>query len=316
MDQSQRTLHFAAAGLKSQLIDIAPEADEPESKRYNLLTKGDDLLDNNQRELEDGTKQRNRAFQDRLDEVWKSTAGYEGVLKVEAREAGETILNIKDRYQKAIDEFDSLLQTEIAAAFDKIDNDLIPVQEKRRDVVEAGVDVFVNETVPANIERQSGEVSRSLKKAYEAFNIEQQKERNRETKFVNSCNDYIQHTAQRFADEHAMMTANLYTLEDDVLENERRAARMHYRRHDLAVRDIKKIRKVVAAERKTRGVEDADLLDTVIETQQLLQQTVIEHFGAASEGSDNLPEPPRMGKLESRMELANSRRGSRAGADV
>jgi len=314
MDDSRRTLHFAAAGLKSQLIDIAPDADEPESKRYGVLTKGDDLLDNNQRELEDGTKARNRAFQDRLDEVWKSTAGYEGVLKVEAREAGETILDIKERYQRAIDEFDSLLQTEIATAFDNIDNNLIRAQEQRRDLVVAGVDVFVKETVPANIERQSGEVSRSLKKAYEAFNIEQQKERNRETKFVNNCNEYIQHTAQRFADEHAMMTANLYTLEDDVLENERRAARMHYRRHDLAVRDVKKIRKVVTGERKMRTEEDADLLDTVIETQQLLQQTVIEHFGAASEGG-GLPEPPRMTKLEGRLDIVNSRRGSRAGAD-
>ena len=31
---------------------------------------------------------------------------------------------------------------------------------------------------------------------------------------------------------------------------------------------------------KKRGIEDADLLDTVIETQGLLQKTVIEHFGA------------------------------------
>jgi hypothetical protein len=69
---------------------------------------------------------------------------------------------------------------------------------------------------------------------------------------------------------------------------------------------------VVATERKIRAVEDADLLDTVIETQQLLQQTVLMHFGASSE-NDNLPEPPKMDKLEQRMEIANSRRGSRVG---
>jgi hypothetical protein len=310
--ESSRTLHFAAAGMKSQQIGIAPEADEPESNRYGLLTSGDDLLDKNQKELEVGTKERNRAFQDRLDDVWKSTAGYEAILKVEAKEATETILDIKEKYQKAIDDFDILLQKEINEAFDKIDNEMIPVQEKRRDVIEAGVDVFVKETVPANIERQSGEVSRRLKKAYEAFDIEQQKERNRETKFVNNANDYIQNTAQRFADELAMMTANLYTLEDDVIENERRASRMHYRRHDLAVIDIKKIRKVVARERNFRAKEDADLLDTVIETQQLLQQTVLEHFGASGESDGDLPEPPKLDKLEARMEVAASRRGSRA----
>lgn len=307
-----RSLHFTTAGLRSQVIGIAPDAEEPLSKRYNILNEGDDLLDSRQRELEESTKARNRSFQDRLDDVWKSTAGYEGILKVEAKEATETILDLKDKYQRAIDDFDALLEKEITDAFDKIDNEMIPVQEKRRDVIEEGVNVFVNETVPANIERQSGEVSRRLKKAYEAFDIEQQKERNRETKFVNNANHYIQHTAQCFADELAMMTASLYNLEDDVIENERRAARVHYRRHDLAVRDIRDIRKVVREERKIRAVEDADLLDTVIETQQLLQHTVIEHFGASAEGGGDLPEPPQLDRLNARMEVANSRRGSRA----
>jgi len=312
--ESMRTLHFTTPGLKSQLIAIAPDAEEPLSKRYDVLTKGDDLLDARQRELEQSTIERNRGFQDRLDEVWKSTMGYEGILKVEAKEAAESILDMKDKYSKVLVAFDVQLQDEIAAAFDKVDNELLPVQTKRRDVIEEGVDIFVNDTVPANIERQSGEVSRRLKKAYEAFDIEQQKERNRETKFVNNCNAYIQDTAQKFADELATMTANLYTLEDDVIENERRAARAHYRRHDVAVVDINSIRKVVRKEKKIRGVEDADLLDTVIETQQLLQKTVIEHFGASSEGSEGgpMPEPPKMDKLNARMEGVMSRRGSKA----
>jgi len=309
--ESLRTLHFTTPGLKSQLIGIAPEAEEPLSKRYGILTQGDDLLDSRQKELEESTKARNKGFQDRLDEVWKSTMGYEGILKVEAKEAAESILDIKDKYQRVLASFDKQLQDEISAAFDKLDNELLPMQAKRRDVIEEGVDVFVKETVPANIERQSGEVSRRLKKAYEAFDIEQQKERNRETKFVNNCNAYIQNTAQCFADELAMMTASLYNLEDDVIESERRAARIHYRRHDLAVLDINKIRKVVRKEKKIRAVEDADLLDTVIETQQLLQKTVIEHFGASSEGTA-LPEPPKMGRLNARMEGVMSRRGSNA----
>ena len=79
--KSSRTLHFTAPGMKSQHIDIAPESDEPLSKRYDILTSGDDLLDANQHVLEDGTKARNRAFQDRLDEVWSSTAGYEVSFK-------------------------------------------------------------------------------------------------------------------------------------------------------------------------------------------------------------------------------------------
>ena len=64
----------------------------------------------------------------------------------------------------------------------------------------------------------------------------------------------------------------------------------------------------VDKEKKIRAQEDADLLDTVIETQGLIQKTVLEHFGANSEGNDGLPDPPRFDKLEQRL----SRRGSRA----
>lgn len=307
---SERTLHFTAPGLKSQLIDIAPESEEPLSKRYDVLAEGDDTLDSNQVVLDKGTRARNRAFQERLDEVWESTKGYDGLLQIEAREAGESILDIREKYQKAIDVFNRNLQEDIRVVFDRLDNELYPVQTERLEVVRKGVDVFVNETVPENIEKQSGEVSRSLKKAYEAFNIEQQKERNREVKFVNSCNDLIQMTAQKFADEDAMMAANLYTLEEDVVENERRAARMHYRRHDLAVKEIVDVRAVIKTEKDIRAVEDADLLDTVIETQGLIQKTVIDNFGANAETGDSLPEPPKFDKLEERM----SRRGSKASA--
>lgn len=306
---SERTLHFTAPGLKSQLIDIAPESEEPLSKRFDVLAEGDDTLDRNQVVLDKGTRARNREFQERLNAVWESTKGYDGLLQIEAREAGESILDIREKYQKAIDVFNRNLQEDIRLVFDKLDNDLYPVQTERLDVVRKGVDVFVNETVPENIEKQSGEVSRSLKKAYEAFNIEQQKERNREVKFVNGCNDLIQETAQKFADEDAMMAANLYTLEEDVVENERRAARMHYRRHDLAVKEIVDVRAVIKTEKDIRGVEDADLLDTVIETQGLIQKTVIDNFGANAE-SGQPPEPPKFDKLEERM----SRRGSRASA--
>jgi len=306
---SSRTLHFTQAGLKSQLIDIAPESDEPQSKRYDVLAEGDNSLDKNQVILDDGTKARNRAFQERLDAVWESTRGYEGLLQKEAKEAGETILDIREKYQKAIELFNTQLMEDIRVVFDRLDDDLYPVQTERLEIIREGVNVFVDRSVPENIEKQSGQVSRSLKKAFESFHIEHQKEKNREAKFVNNCNHLIQTTAQKFADEDAMMTASLYSLEEDVVESERRAARTHYRRHDVSVEEIVQIRAVIDKETNLRGKEDADLLDTVIETQGLIQKTVLEHFGANAEGDNgNLPQPPKFDKLDERM----SRRGSKA----
>jgi alpha-acetolactate decarboxylase len=136
-------------------------------------------LDGQILELDQGTKARNRAFQERLDEVWRSTAGFEAKLRTEAKEAVETILNMKENYQNHIDKWNLALQSEINGIFDKLDNELLPEQSARVDVIDSNLDVFVKDTVPAAIERQSGEVSRQLRRAYETFEIEKKKERKR-----------------------------------------------------------------------------------------------------------------------------------------
>jgi hypothetical protein len=56
---------------------------------------------------------------------------------------------------------------------------LLPAESARVDAIDANLDVFVKTTVPAAIERQSGEVSRQLRRAYETFEIEKKKERKR-----------------------------------------------------------------------------------------------------------------------------------------
>ena len=69
--------------------------------------------------------------------------------------------------------------SEVKDAFDRIDYDLEPRQEARVIHREEDLDVFVNVIVPDAIDKQSGEISRQLKKAYETFDIESQKEAKR-----------------------------------------------------------------------------------------------------------------------------------------
>lgn len=85
---------------------------------------------------------------------------------------------------------------------------------------------------------------------------------------------HVQSTAQRFEDEDALMSSCFYTLNDDVVEYERRAARMHLMRNEEAVRNNAELKQVSSTESRVRATEDVDVLDTVIETQKLLQQTV------------------------------------------
>lgn len=200
--EAHRTLHFTSPGLRSQEIVIAPDLNDFTSKRRPLIESEvsqrffyccledriicvvfkltqDKLLDGQISELDQGTRARNRAFQERLDEIWRATSAFDAKLRKEGQEAVESILNMKEKYQAHIEKWNTDLQAEIYSIFDRVDNELLPEQSARVDVIDASLDVFIKETVPTAIERQSGEVSRQLRRAYETFEIEKTKERKR-----------------------------------------------------------------------------------------------------------------------------------------
>jgi hypothetical protein len=84
----------------------------------------------------------------------------------------------------------------------------------------------------------------------------------------------MQATSQRFCDEEALISACFSTLEEDVREHDQREVRQHDRRLLDAAVDARKIRDKIDAECALRSVEDNDILDSVMDTQKLLQQTV------------------------------------------
>jgi hypothetical protein len=95
-----------------------------------------------------------------------------------------------------------------------------------------------------------------------------------ETKIVDKASQHMQNTAQRFDDENALMSSCFFNLEDDIYEYERHAARLHLIRNAAAIEAVARLNSVSDAETKLRAAEDVEVLDTVIETQGLLQQTV------------------------------------------
>mgnify|MGYP003386458184 CR=1 FL=1 len=120
----------------------------------------------------------------------------------------------------------------------------------------------------------------------------------RERKFIVKANKHIQNSAQKFTDEAALLKACFFNLEEDIVYHERRSSRMHLRRwaicsdvpalhtmvymlnfasyrYDNAVKDVVELQKIVRSTTQIRGEEDVELLDTLIETQGLLQRTVI-----------------------------------------
>lgn len=96
----------------------------------------------------------------------------------------------------------------------------------------------------------------------------------RESKLVQRASKHIQKSAQRFLDEQAFLSSSFFLLEDDVIEYERRAARSHLAQNDMAVSQSHDLEIISEGESSTRKDEDVIVLDTVIETQQILQQMV------------------------------------------
>lgn len=169
----------------------------------------------------------------------------------------------------------------------------------------------MNKKVPDAIESQSGVVSRELKKAFETFDISKQKEFKREQKIVAKASEHLLNTSQRFNDETALMAANLFLLEDDVIEAQRRSARMAEIVWDRSINQVRELKDVIEKERSTREKEDADLLDTVIETQQLLQEMVLEYFGSDADSGDKEKKGGNskgQSKLAKRMEKIDAKK--------
>mmetsp|Transcript_34360 Transcript_34360/g.49955 ORF Transcript_34360/g.49955 Transcript_34360/m.49955 type:complete len:374 (-) Transcript_34360:1980-3101(-) len=306
---NKRTIQFTSQGFRSQEVEIAPDIPmQTVSKRYSLIKQEDTYLDSNLNDLDVGTRARNRNFQDRLDEIWRSSAVFEAKLRTEVKEASETILNMRDDYKLHIERNLMNLKTEINSIFDKIDNEVLVSEDKRVDVIEENVHIFTKQIVPATIEKQSGEVSRNLRRAYETFDIEKKKEFKREKKLVEKASNHLQNTAQRFEDENALMSSCFFNLEDDITNHEVHAARMHLLKNAAAIDRIVSLNDISTKEKATREEEDLDVLDTLIETQELLQQTILMHFGTAAEREE---EPPRTDRLNRRVAQAANRRMSK-----
>lgn len=92
----------------------------------------------------------------------------------------------------------------------------------------------------------------------------------------------MQRTSQTFVDEDALLEARFFTLEEDIIDPERRAARIHERHFHDAAQLVEKVKTDLSAELEARLREDTVLLDNIFETQKRLQRTVNRIFPAIS----------------------------------
>lgn len=283
---SKRFIHVSVPGQKSHVIEVAPNAEDIPSKRYPIIEAEDKKLGTTIQELDEGTKLKNQVFEERLDEIRGTTAAFEAKLRTEVSECLEQNNQLKKEYDSHAQAFKKSIAKLVNKTYDKFDKELYPALEKRVDELDTNMEVFIHKTVPENMERHTGEISRRLKKQYETFDIERQKEVKREAKLVAKASEHLQNTAQRFMDEEALRTARFFALEEEMTDRERRAVRNHDRHFDTICTTMEQGQALLLSEAETRRLADVNILDAIFETQGLLQQTVFQHFGSDSQAKE------------------------------
>jgi hypothetical protein len=91
---------------------------------------------------------------------------------------------------------------------------------------------------------------------------------------VRNSNEHIQATAQHLSDEDSLTMACFANLLDETIEVERRSSRLRSNRHSNAIKNVLGVKNELEIEANIRFKQDSVLLDTIIESQRMLQQTV------------------------------------------
>jgi len=142
---------------------------------------------------------------------------------------------------------------------------------------------FVDVTVPLAIDECSGIIARKVEKARETFEIENTKVLKREEKLVARFSKHVGNAAQGLEDENATRIAKMHLLAEEIDEPERIDERNEERQITRMMKEIVDVRRRVEETETERAKEDGLVLDEMLRTQEKLQISVLENFGAGVE---------------------------------
>jgi len=276
-------VEIAAPGARPTHVVRAPFAVPPESKRGPKIEEQEVSLKNELITLEEGTKARNREFYRQLEEIEDRGRQWETKLIAEVEEQKEASSNLLRLFDETLNATISAEKQLAIDAIEDFNKDKIPPQELRMADNERGVEVFVGETIPAVVDRQSGIVSRKLQKAHDTFDIENAKVMKREQKIVSRFRKHAERTAQAFEDERATRISKFTLLGEEIADNERPSDRQEEKQIGEVMKEILAIRSALEEATFAREKEDNTLLDTMLYAQKRLQDCILHSFGPESE---------------------------------
>lgn len=269
---------------------MAPSAQvERHSNHASAIDAQARALDSKIEQLDATTRARNRKLSEQLDEIQVQMANWDTLFgekrRQEQLEHHASLAAFDEALAKASSEQEAILMK----TMESFHGDLIPTEETNRDQLEHDADIFIRDTVPQVIDRQSGIVERKLRKARDTFDIEKAKIAKRELKIVERFRTHAGRTAQAFEDERATRKSKFCLLAERLAATERMDDRNDERTAVAAVNAIAHLQARLQDESAEREKEDNSLLDTMLYAQQALQSSVVKAFGPeASETNHKL----------------------------
>lgn len=270
----------APPGGPTQTIQKAPPREILDSKRIPLMSTVESDLHVMEGVLDEGTRRRNREFKRRMDAVEERQIEWKERLKEEEKGRDEEHLVVLGGIEKMLD-------STVKGIWDKIENDFsvfhrvhIPPLEDRMTKQEEDFEYFVYTTVPRLIDECTEIIARRVEKARETFIIENTKVMKREEKIVERFERHVGRTMQGMEDEEATRISKLRLLTEEIDVPERVDEREEEVRITKTMKEIIVVREMIAQIVSERKVEDGVVLDQMLKTQEKLQKSVLENFGA------------------------------------
>lgn len=96
----------------------------------------------------------------------------------------------------------------------------------------------------------------------------------RAEKFARNNDEHVQETARLLTIEDALTTSCFSNILEETIEYEKRNSKLSIYRYDNAEKKILQVKKDLEIEENLRIDADSVLLDTIIKSQRMLQQTI------------------------------------------
>eukprot|EP00904_Undaria_pinnatifida_P012905 jgi/Undpi1/8745/HiC_scaffold_25.g11207.m1 len=277
------TLVVAAPLASLTEVERAGPAQLPDSTRYWKIEKQEDDLTGQLGDLEEGTRERNREFQAKLEAIEERMRRLEAGINQEIRDSEEShavmFEGLENTLEAATKAIEVQAEADITVSFEPGLDEHI----KRVEAQDAILEEFTNTTVPRVVDEQSGAVTRKLQKAHETFDIENAKIAKREQKLLARFATHVSGTAQSFEDEKATRVGKLWLLGEDLEATEHMDDRGDEALQVSTVKTIKDMRENVVELSEERERQDGLLLDSLAHAQQKLQRCILETFGTKLE---------------------------------